>query len=365
MTRPAAGPAGASPERTHALIVGVSRYATGSDWDLRGPVGDALRFRSWLLARGVPEQNITLLLSPLDGADPGVPHRPADHGTVRRALVSELPSRSGSALWVWWGGHGVLDRNEKLRLFCADATTADKRNLNLDAAQRSSASDLLPGFEQQIWVVDACQTFVEDHAFAMDLPDETLPVGRRVPGREQALLLSASRGQRAGNDPGRGTGLFSDALLGVLERAPSLPWLPDPQQLYRDTRHELQRAVSSGPNSQVPSISIHSPTVNDVGSVVRPGVGRPGAVARLVDCVLAYPFAVDPTARQAMVELLPTGVLTTAARHPVPRYDTVVIVRALLRLPDGLRLLYEAVTALDGDEERAADLAAAIRAAQR
>jgi hypothetical protein len=75
------------PARVVALVVGVERYAAGPRWTLPGPVTDALRFRDWLRSTGVPDANILLHLAPADGSAVLTGCRPADHETLRRALV--------------------------------------------------------------------------------------------------------------------------------------------------------------------------------------------------------------------------------------------------------------------------------------
>lgn len=360
-------PAAATPpaqERTWALVVGVERYDAGPSWELPGPAADAVRFRAWLRRAGVPERNILLFLSPADGRDPGVPYRPARHDELRRALVSEIPAAGAESLWVWWGGHGVLDQDEHLRLFCADATTADKRNLDLESARRSLASDALPGSTRQIWIVDACQTFEEDHGFHRALPAETLPAGRRTRAHEQTLLLACSRGQRAANDPRRGTGLFSDILLGVLERHPPEPWPPDPELLLREAGARMAELRAAGRTGQVPAVSLHRPDREELPARPAPGaVGTPArALERLLRALMDYPLMTDPEERQTMVGALETRAVERMPRHRVPRTDLVGIVRTLRRQPDGLWLLYDAVTLLDDDESRAAALEAAVHA---
>ncbi|MFM9046215.1 MAG: hypothetical protein ACKOOH_00855, partial [Cyanobium sp.] len=56
----------ASPNHTHALIVGIERYAAGQQWDLDGPLNDALQIRDWLLSSGVPAEQIHLHVSALE-----------------------------------------------------------------------------------------------------------------------------------------------------------------------------------------------------------------------------------------------------------------------------------------------------------
>lgn len=361
MTAPPPSFPTADPERTFALVVGVERYDAGPSWELPGPAHDAIRFRAWLRRAGVPDRNIVVLLSPAGDRDLGVPSRPASYDAVRRALVSELPSMHGELLWVWWGGHGVLDQREHVRLFCADATTADKRNLDLESARRSLASDALPGFDRQIWVVDACQTFEELHGFHHELPTETLPAGRRTQRHHQTLLLASTRGQRAANDPRRGTGLFSDSVLDVLESAPSSPWPPDPEAVYRETRARVEALRAQGRTGQVPAIRLHGPERGQVPT--RPAAPR-GAVRptrELIQALMDYPMMVDPAERQAVVTQLGSRAVERMPRHHVARTDLVGIVGALGRRPGDLWSLYDAVTLLDDDECRARTLEEAVR----
>ncbi|MCJ1680094.1 caspase family protein [Streptomyces sp. APSN-46.1] len=359
--RPTPEPAPA-PERSFALIVGIERYAAGAAWDLPGPANDALRFRAWLLRNGMPEGNILLCLDPL--ADPGVPYGPADHATLRGLLLSRLHSLDGEMLWVWWGGHGVLDQAERLRLFCADATTADKRNLDLESMRRTLASDALPGFARQIWIVDACQTFEEEHGFHHTLPTEGLPAGQRVQSHHQTLLLAATRGQRAANDPGRGTGLFSDSVLDVLEGEPPGPW-PDPVVLFQDVRERVERLRAHRRTDQVPALSLHSPERTE--HIPPPAAPRPPRTSRppvdqLLAALLSYPMMTDPEERQTLVSELGTRSVERMRRHAKPRIDLIGIIRALSEQPGELWMLYDAVTLLDDDEVRAVALEAAVQA---
>ncbi|AKL68476.1 MULTISPECIES: effector-associated domain 2-containing protein [Streptomyces] len=353
-----------SPARTFALVVGIERYAAGPSWDLPGPANDALRFRSWLLRSGVPERNVLLCLDPL--ADHGVPHHPADHGTLRGLLLSRLPALEGEMLWVWWGGHGVLDRAERLRLLCADAGTADKRNLDLESMRTTLASDLLPGFGRQVWIVDACQTFEEEYGFRTSLPDEGLPTGRRVRGHHQTLLLAATRGQRAANDPGRGTGLFSECVLDVLEGSPTGPPWPEPEAVFRDVRERVAALRAGRRTEQVPALRIVGPEWREEieppagpGPSPSPQPSQP-PLPRLVDALLSYPMAHDPAERQLMVSSLPTGRTARMQRHGKARTDLIGIIRTLSEQPGEVWLLYDAVTLLDDDPGRAQALEEAV-----
>lgn len=159
---------GASPQRTYAFVVGIERYDAGSAWDLDGPARDAARFTSWLFDRGVPAEQILVFLSPLDEQlpdvplPPGVTASPARREQVTEALTRTLPGRGGDLLWLFWAGHGVLTRDDHLRLFFADASTDDKRNLDLNSLLTMLRSDLYPRFPRQAGMVDACQTYAGD-----------------------------------------------------------------------------------------------------------------------------------------------------------------------------------------------------------
>ncbi|MDT0321697.1 effector-associated domain 2-containing protein [Streptomyces millisiae] len=345
--------------RTVALVVGIERYAAGPAWRLPGPARDALRFRDWLVGRGVPERNVLLHLAPEDGYHVDVEHRPAGQADIRHTLLTELPALAPEVVWIWWGGHGVLDEQENNRLFCADATAADKRNLHLESARATLASDLLPGRTRQLWVVDACRTFVEDHRFRNTLPTETLPSGRRTDAHEQAVLLAATRGRPAVNDPLNRAGLFSDALLRGLAEVPEAgPWPPDAEALYQTTAARLDPLRQRGRTDQLPTLTLHG---HRRGVIPVPASAPPtAALGPLIDALLDYPLTADPDERQTMVLSLPPKTVARMRRHPLPRADLVAIVTALRRRPEELWVLYDAVTALDDDEERAVALATAI-----
>ncbi len=137
-------------------------------------------------------------------------------------------------LWVWWGGHGVLDRSGHLRLFCADAGVEDKLASTWDSALERYAGDAVPGFADQWWLVDACETFEEALGFREPLPPDALPVGRRGTAHRQTVLRAAGRGRVAANDPVRATGLFSDVLLALLAgRSAVLPAPPMRRNCFR------------------------------------------------------------------------------------------------------------------------------------
>ncbi|MCX4680144.1 caspase family protein [Streptomyces sp. NBC_01433] len=329
-----------APHRVVALVVGIERYAAGDSWNLPGPVRDALRFRDWLLARGVPEADVLLRLAPLDGETLDVPHRPADHDSLRSAFVTGIPAR------------GTL------------------------------RSDAVTGFGRQTWMVDACQTFDERHHFPHSLPDEHLPAGQRVQAHEQVLMLAATRGQRAANDPERRTGVFSDIVLSEL---PDDDPVPDPNVRFDAVRARLGALRATGRTDQVPTLLLHRPGRTESSPAPDPTPAAPQAspsapaplnapapspapalsparsLARLIEALLAYPLMNDRDERQALVNELPAAVIERMPRHSMPRTDVIGIVRTLRAHPDRLGELFDAVTLLDVDPVRAAELGEAIQ----
>jgi hypothetical protein len=354
-----------NPARAHALIVGVERYDAGPGWDLPGPARDAVAFHQLLRAAGVPDHQLRLHLAPLPPYVPEVAHQPADHATLRRVLVRELPLEQGDVLWVWWGGHGVLDRAGHLRLFCSDASTADKLGIDLDSALDRYAGDAVPAFGEQLWIVDACETFEEDLAFREQLPPDALPVGRRNLAHRQTLLRAAGRGRVAANDPGRGTGLFSEVLLGLLaDRNAVLPALPDPEGLFPAVRARIAALREAGRTLQYPEIRLQSPERTEIVSPAVPSPEkRPASpLQRAVDALVAYPLMGDPTERQAVVASLDPRVTATLPRHSKARTDVVGILNRLARgRPGMLWELFDAVVSLDDDPDLKDELGASLR----
>ncbi|MFF0200027.1 caspase family protein [Streptomyces sp. NPDC005017] len=357
-------PRGVDPGRVHALIVGVERYDAGPDWDLPGPARDAVRFHRLLRAAGVPEHQLRLHLAPSAAYVPDVGYAPADHATLRRVLVRELSLAQGDILWVWWGGHGVLGRSGGLRLFCADATTADKLGIDLDSALERYAGDAVPGLARQMWVVDACETFEEDLAFREQLPPEALPVGRRNLVHRQTLLSAAGRGRAAVNDPERGTGLFSDVLLELLaDRAALLPEPPDPEELFPAVRARIATLREAGLTLQYPEIRMRSPERTETLTAPVPGpAARPvSPLLRAVDALTVYPLMSDPVERQAVIAALDPSHTGTLARHTKARTDATYLLNHLAkRGAQALWELYDAVLAVDSDPGRATELRAAL-----
>jgi Caspase domain len=145
----------ADPAQTYALVVAIEKYDAGSAWNLDGPVTDALEFCQWLLARNVPREHIHLLLSPLEENVPAIEEskfeaQPATRSEIDKALTT-LHDTKGDLLALFWAGHGVVNGEKDRRLFYADATSDNKRNLDLDSLLKSLGSSYFAGFPRQFF----------------------------------------------------------------------------------------------------------------------------------------------------------------------------------------------------------------------
>ena len=214
------------PADTVAVLVGIEEYQVGRDWGVDGPALDACRFAQWLTSRGVPADQITLLVSPLPenaqavaeqskGYRDGVP----DQATVRELFTRDLPSQKSGLFVLYWGGHGVIEQDER-RLFYADATLQDKRNLDLSSLLRFMRSDIFAGHLQQLVFVDASLTYATQLRFNTSLPTETFSIG--PPGPPQRPTGSTRRERR--RDGGKHKRLENGSLLagraGCARRSP-------------------------------------------------------------------------------------------------------------------------------------------------
>ena len=247
-----------SPERTYALVVGVEHYKAGQAWGLDGPASDAARFTSWLLSRGVQADQILVFLSPDEGLPPGVPlpagitASPARRDAVTTAITRTLPEWRGDLLWLFWAGHGVLTRHDHLRLFFADASIDDKRNLDLNSLLAALRSDPYAGLPRQIGIVDACQTYADRLHFATTLPDGTLPSASRCPAANSFSVRGQSRAGRG--QPWRPQGwLFSQAVMEELTGASGDDWPPDMDLVAARLDRRFSELRATGHPGQTPT----------------------------------------------------------------------------------------------------------------
>jgi Caspase domain len=256
---------------THALVVGVSRYAhlppPGADpsqdplkFGLVGattPATGAVRFARWLrygFRPAAPLVSIRLLLSPsdLELQDPEMAAtaaqvEPATTANVRAALLEwqaacqEQPD--GMAV-VYLSGHGAsqsrIDHSVLLEDFAADRLVMD-HSVDVGRVHRGMAGPTLP--QTQFYFVDACR--IRPDAFSryraagngLGLPEEWYGEDQRA----APIYFSASPGTAALGEPGNGT-LFSQALMHCLHGT-AVHDFADSQGRFAITGSSLQLAL--------------------------------------------------------------------------------------------------------------------------
>jgi hypothetical protein len=222
----------AKPEHTHALIVGIERYAAGPQWDLNGPLNDALAIQKWLIGSGVPAGQIHLHVSALEANqaklnDLKVGHQEASDQALRKSIESlkKIPPSQAELLFLFWAGHGLISAEHQC-LLLAHATDLDMACYRVDNLRTSFANDGCPGFAHQIFLFDTCRSF--HRRPQAPPPGLELPSGAPIP-KSQFLFFASQEGQAASNLGQEQCGLFTKVLL---EQLPSSQdtrnaWPPD------------------------------------------------------------------------------------------------------------------------------------------
>ncbi|MER6676608.1 hypothetical protein [Streptomyces sp. NPDC000983] len=357
----------ADPSRTTVVVVGVDAYEAGAPWALDGPVADAMRFADWFLARGVPPERITALLSVppgRSGAADGVPYPVlgADRATVHHTLLRTVAADSSELLWVVWGGHGVVDTEGRRRLFYADATAQDPLNLDFDTLLTHYRA--APRHPRQIWLVDACQLPHNPWRAKRPLPREDYGTPMPRPARDQAVLFAARPGEAAANLAGASTGLFSrEALAALQDEASGTGWPPDPGLLMDRLRTRFTRLRAEGLAAQTPTYLWTRTWDGDEGQLLARGAPEPDTadtagltpdrLGALTNALLAVQEFVEPQGREEILALLRVGVRAAIPRHSRPRLDTISILRTCARRPGALSELGEAVLLCAGGSPEA------------
>jgi len=247
------------PANTMAMVVGIEEYQAGRAWRLDGPALDACRFAHWLTDRGVPPNRITLLVSPLPENAGTVAKQSqgygmcaaAEHAVIGEIFGRSLPGETSGLLIVYWGGHGVMEDEER-RLLYADATASYKRNLNLSLLLKTMRSSKYAGHPQQLVLVDACMSLVTELGWEGDMPSEGFGVGRPEPRRDQRVLIAASPSERAVNLDALKTGLFSQVVRDGLDDLPAGTWPPDAARLTGFVGDRFQQLREERRTEQVP-----------------------------------------------------------------------------------------------------------------
>ncbi|WP_327414691.1 caspase family protein [Streptomyces sp. NBC_01233] len=285
------------PARVHAVVVGIEHYPRAAGWDLVGACADAVRFARWLRHRGVPAANIMLLLAAapsshtaLNEAADDIDLKPTyvrSRDRIMDCFTPQGPVPEGDVLFVYWGGHGVLDHGDRRLLLCPDASDADRRCIELTNLQEYLTGQNVARFPQHVFLVDACARFIEERR----TEDQTGPALAAFPaGRRESLtqftLLAAAAGQVAGQGTVvAGAGDFSTVVTGWLEEhSPELT--PDLDALVGHVKEHFTTAGGkSRSRSQTPVSLLIQPLGGNaqVFAPPRPSRSEPARAAARAD----------------------------------------------------------------------------------
>ncbi|GCE01029.1 VMAP-C domain-containing protein [Embleya hyalina] len=252
------------PERVHAVVVGLEKY-TDTAWNLRGPHSDATRFTDWLLARGVPPRQIhrwSSTLPPAAGVvspNGSTPHpvtvrEATDLDLILETFVSTLagiPVEDGDLLWVFWGGHGAMDGEQRRILYGPAAGPGVGGAVVVEELALLLSSDRVPAFPRQLIMVDACATFLSEDELS-SLMTRRIDVGAPRGDLKQFFLFSAGRGQGAGDNPGREG--FCGALLDWLEPQEDGGLTPNLLDMSTYIRKHLASVAEAGGPGHEPAL---------------------------------------------------------------------------------------------------------------
>ncbi|MFF3844359.1 hypothetical protein [Streptomyces sp. NPDC002328] len=344
------------PVRGRAVLVAVETYEAGSTWELDGPVRDALAHRAWLLDQGVDPAAITVLASPSPHhrallKDAGVEWREAQRDSVHQVLFREAAVTTADWLYVAWSGHGLVDLDGHRRLLYADAMADDLRSLDLEAALAAFRSDLVPGHPRQLWIVDACQTFVDAAKASQALRPDPVPRGRLRQVQEQRVLFACGPGEvtGSGSRDGKAAGAFSAAVLDLLSAHPD--WAHDTASLAAALRERFHAAAQTRERAPMPtSLWFDGAGESNVTQAARTASPRRLELAdqrRLYEALAAVPVMQDPGLRAAVIGRLPSEICASVPRSTVMRIEILELVGTCTLFDNGLGHLWEAVSLLD------------------
>lgn len=355
----------ADPARTHALLVGVEKYDAGEAWNKLSILRDVLEIREWLRSVGVPAERIITLFSPRDEsvaalAESGVDTTPATSENVLSAFDS-LQGKHGDLLFLYWGGHGALDLDEKQRrLFVANATENNKRNINFDALKESLASTYFKGFPRQILIVDACATYGKG---AFTFPSDPIPCGTPLP-HEQFIFFAARTGQAALDLTTERRGLLSRELLKQIGTLSDRTWPPDMLAVARRVQDEFVALRQSGKFGALAQTPVFHLTQDWDGNVIkleghRPAVGAPPQgeartlspkhLMSLTDALIGVLRMQTSAGRDLLLAQMRSEIAVAVPRGDDTTSDVMNMLRTASNYPGGLEELLWFVYLFEGE----------------
>lgn len=356
------------PGRTHAIVLGLERYDHGQAMDLPGPARDAVRFARWVLACGVPKEQVWVGLSRLDTAEldsaPPAGTRPigTTNEDVRKVFLQDLLGESGSLLLVYWSGHGIVNDQRERALFTSDAIAADKRNVLLGQLLTHLSSRAI-AFDRQLVVVDACANFASDMRWDARLPRDDWPLEDPA-ARDQVALVSAAQGQIAATNRTERYGEFSKAILDSLAPpgGPPMGLPPDVNALTAAAHTAFAALRSAGRTRQTPVLFVRHYRLDPVEELVLGGFPVPGEVQQAASAHGLSPAQLgwvaraigrcaeelDADARRALVDAVDGFVVPV---QPAVSDVEAAAFRALSMAPDGGRSFFKALNEQAADNE--------------
>jgi hypothetical protein len=237
-----------TPADTRAIVIGIEEHSYRAH-GVAGPAADACRFVAWLLDRGVPLDNISVLANALDGnyaelnrLVPGRYGQPTTESVG--TLFRTLEHKPAGDLIVYWTGHGYQDGVGGQHLL---TPTANGGMSPLPVTRLSAwlASERVP-FPNQLLIFDACR----QHGDSFGVTDNAVefPSAMRAHGRRQSIIQAAAVGAKAAVIATERTGVFTKFLLKELYALPTTAWLPDV--------HTLARALGDNEDDRLAPVTV-------------------------------------------------------------------------------------------------------------
>ncbi len=247
-----------NPSETYAIVVGIEKYGINEKWNLNGPAIDAAKFVGWLRKRGVPAEHIEFFADPLEenrNAEElislDVPHKPASSQGIIDLLTSNFMERRGDMLFLFWGGHGVMEEGRH-HLFFANVKERFLATLKVEALLGLLRSTFVSNFSRQVVFIDACANYFELQQSSESLAPLPLPSGLPRAAISQFVLFAAGPGERAKNLGALRAGLFSSILLDELKKSSLLVWPPDLPKVQKSVEQQFVALRAEGKASQTP-----------------------------------------------------------------------------------------------------------------
>ena len=145
----------------YAVIIGIDCYPLMPGADLENARRDALAFKAWLILDGVPEGNISTVLTTVDSHDPLPQKREIDEAyelVFRLAKAKHGEGRVPRRLYVYYAGHGTSQGQRHVALLTA-GISVDYMNRSLNTSEYHDGLSTRALFPEQILFYDCCRNY--------------------------------------------------------------------------------------------------------------------------------------------------------------------------------------------------------------